>query len=177
MSTRVNGYYDLSSEIYLNRATLFYFNCVYLTSYYKKSIKQRIGNAPNAAKIGQPQNNSLKQKDLQQGQKTNVKSRIDLAARLSLNGIPLRKNARANAATNLRGRVQAKGGFTPKKNEMKRVTSGGNITKNRLRSMWLKIWQNYNLEFLNVSLFFCKNSMEERRRILTKKGKLNILFE
>jgi hypothetical protein len=77
----------------------------------------------------------LKQKDLQQGQKTNVKSRIDLAARLSLNGIPLRKNARANATTSLRGRVQTKGGFTPKKKEMKRVTSGGNITKNRLRSV------------------------------------------
>lgn len=100
-----------------------------------KSIKQRIGNNPNVGKLNQPQSNTLKQKESQQqGQKTNVKSRIDLAARLSLNGIPLRKNARAGVASSLRGRVQVKGVFSPKKNDLKRISSGGNISKNHLRS-------------------------------------------
>jgi hypothetical protein len=58
---------------------------------------------------------------------------------LSLNGIPLRKNARAGVASSLRGRVQVKGGFSPKKTDLKRISSGGNISKNHLRCKFYEI--------------------------------------
>lgn len=51
-----------------------------------RNLKQRVGNTEGKANNGK---NEMKM----QPQKSNVKSRIDLAARLSLHGIPLRKTA------------------------------------------------------------------------------------
>lgn len=81
-----------------------------------KSIKARIGQVPKS----QQQNT----KSAKPAERPNVKSRIDLAARLSLNGVPLRKNP----AENVKRRLQLPAGKT---NNIRRIGSGGAVTKNR----------------------------------------------